>query len=80
MTTVQGNITYRADIFNEGSFIVYFVGYVYLLFDCEKAVRSLLQECTHDYSSGEYYFNISSRRMRSKEVSDKVKGHCHRHN
>ena len=44
------------------------LGYVYLLFDSEKAVRSLLQECTHDYSSGEYYFNISSRRMRSKEV------------
>ena len=47
---------------------LYLSGYVYLLFDSEKAVRSLLQECTHDYSSGEYYFNISSRRMRSKEV------------
>ncbi|KAH3860150.1 cytoplasmic polyadenylation element-binding protein 1-like [Dreissena polymorpha] len=43
-------------------------GYVYLLFESEKAVRLLLQECTHDYSTGEYYFNISSRRMRSKEV------------
>ncbi|XP_045183747.1 cytoplasmic polyadenylation element-binding protein 1-like isoform X2 [Mercenaria mercenaria] len=43
-------------------------GYVYLLFESEKAVRSLLQECTHDYSTGEYYYNISSRRMRSKEV------------
>ena len=46
-----------------------FSGYVYLLFESEKAVRLMLQECTHDYSSGEYYFNISSRRMRSKEVS-----------
>ena len=54
MTTVSGNITYRAEIFNGGSFLVYFVGYVYQLLDCEKAVRSLLQECTHDNSSGEY--------------------------
>ncbi|WAR29550.1 CPEB-like protein, partial [Mya arenaria] len=43
-------------------------GYVYLLFESEKAVKMLLQECTHDYSTGEYYYNISSRRMRSKEV------------
>ena len=34
MTTVPENITYRAEIFNGGSFFVYFVGYVYLLFDC----------------------------------------------
>ena len=31
MTTVPGNITYLAEIFNGGSFLVYFVGYVYLL-------------------------------------------------
>nr|AAD12246.1 cytoplasmic polyadenylation element-binding protein [Spisula solidissima] len=43
-------------------------GYVYLLFESEKAVRGLLQDCTHDYSTGEYYYSISSRRMRSKEV------------
>ncbi|KAL4216565.1 Cytoplasmic polyadenylation element-binding protein 1 [Mactra antiquata] len=43
-------------------------GYVYILFESEKAVRTLLQECTHDYSTGEYYYSISSRRMRSKEV------------
>ncbi|XP_025107547.1 cytoplasmic polyadenylation element-binding protein-like [Pomacea canaliculata] len=43
-------------------------GYVYLLFDVEKSVRSLLQSCTHDFSSGDYYYKISSRRMRSKEV------------
>ncbi|XP_076448509.1 cytoplasmic polyadenylation element-binding protein-like [Babylonia areolata] len=43
-------------------------GYVYLLFDVEKSVRSLLLSCTHDFSTGDYYFKISSRRMRSKEV------------
>ena len=44
-------------------------GYVYLLFDIEKSVRSLLQACTHDFSNGDYFYKISSRRMRSKEVS-----------
>ncbi|RUS78939.1 hypothetical protein EGW08_013317 [Elysia chlorotica] len=43
-------------------------GYVYLLFDTEKSVRSLLQACTHDFSNGDYFYKISSRRMRSKEV------------
>nr|KAG5708464.1 hypothetical protein BaRGS_026191 [Batillaria attramentaria] len=43
------------------------IGYVYLLFDMEKSVRSLLQSCTHDFSNGDYYYKISSRRMRSKE-------------
>ncbi|KAH9509827.1 hypothetical protein Btru_045330 [Bulinus truncatus] len=43
-------------------------GYVYLLFDGEKSVRSLLQACTHDFSNGDYFYKISSRRMRSKEV------------
>jgi hypothetical protein len=44
------------------------LGYVYLLFESEKAVRALLQDCTHDFSSGDYYYKISSRRMRAKEV------------
>ncbi|CAH1788251.1 unnamed protein product [Owenia fusiformis] len=44
-------------------------GYVYILFDSEKSVKALLQGCTHDFSNGgEYYFKISSRRMRCKEV------------
>ncbi|CAG2198175.1 CPEB [Mytilus edulis] len=43
-------------------------GYVYLLFESEKGVRGLLQDCTHDFSSGDYYYKISSRRMRAKEV------------
>ena len=44
-------------------------GYVYILFDCDKSVKELLKQCTHDYSNGgEYYYKMSSRRMRCKEV------------
>ncbi|XP_077993031.1 cytoplasmic polyadenylation element-binding protein 1-like isoform X2 [Glandiceps talaboti] len=44
-------------------------GYVYVLFENEKWVKALLQSCTHDFSNGgDYYFKLSSRRMRSKEV------------
>ncbi|XP_071789324.1 uncharacterized protein [Asterias amurensis] len=44
-------------------------GYVYVLFDNEKSIKALLQACTHDFlGGGEYYFKISSRRMRGKEV------------
>lgn len=49
------------------------VGYVYLVFEIEKYVRALLQACSHDPLSpdgpSEYYFKMSSRRMRCKEVS-----------
>ncbi|XP_078448791.1 cytoplasmic polyadenylation element-binding protein 1-like isoform X2 [Lampetra planeri] len=47
-------------------------GYVYILFESEKSVRALLQACTHDFRSsdgcGDYYYKVSSRRMRCKEV------------
>ncbi|XP_047738653.1 cytoplasmic polyadenylation element-binding protein 1 isoform X2 [Hyalella azteca] len=44
-------------------------GYVYILFDNEKQVKSLLSSCSQDFSNGgNYYFKISSRRMRQKEV------------
>ena len=45
-------------------------GYVYLIFDCERSVKNLLMECTQEYSGGfiDYYFKVSSKRMRSKEV------------
>jgi len=45
-------------------------GYLYIVFESEAAVTALLSQCTHDYSSsgGSWYFRISSRRMRSKEV------------
>eukprot|EP00092_Neocalanus_flemingeri_P012941 GFUD01013940.1.p1 GENE.GFUD01013940.1~~GFUD01013940.1.p1 ORF type:complete len:464 (-),score=93.01 GFUD01013940.1:742-2133(-) len=45
-------------------------GYLYVIFENESSVTSLLSQCTHDYSSsgGSWYFRVSSRRMRSKEV------------
>eukprot|EP00795_Rhopilema_esculentum_P014531 gene14531-5597_t len=44
-------------------------GYVYLLFESEKSVKALLATCTHDCSNGgDWYYKISSRRMRCKEV------------
>lgn len=44
-------------------------GYCYLLFESEKSVKALLANCTHDFSSGgDWYYKISSRRMRCKEV------------
>lgn len=49
------------------------IGYVYLVFECEKSVRALLQACTQDLlhpeGYSEYYFKMSSRRMRCKDVS-----------
>ncbi|TRY90236.1 hypothetical protein DNTS_027169 [Danionella cerebrum] len=47
-------------------------GYVYLLFDWEKSVKSLLQACAqHRFQSDDYlefYFKLSSRRIHSKDV------------
>jgi len=44
-------------------------GYVYIIFEDEKNVPLLLSQCTHDYANGgSWYYKISSRRMRSKEV------------
>jgi len=44
-------------------------GYVYVIFEADKHVKQLLQSCTHDYSAGgKWYFNISSKKMRQKEV------------
>ncbi|XP_051975247.1 cytoplasmic polyadenylation element-binding protein 1-like isoform X2 [Xyrauchen texanus] len=47
-------------------------GYVYLLFDCEKSVKLLLQACiqprlqSDDYL--EFYYKLSSRRIHNKDV------------
>lgn len=42
---------------------------MYLIFDSEKSVKALLASCTHDFcNGGDWYFKISSRRMRCKEV------------
>ncbi|XP_016840823.1 cytoplasmic polyadenylation element-binding protein 1 isoform X1 [Nasonia vitripennis] len=44
-------------------------GYVYIIFESEKQVKSLLACCTHDFSNGgSYYYKISSKRMKGKQV------------
>eukprot|EP00094_Tigriopus_californicus_P003348 TCALIF_03219-PA protein Name:"Similar to cpeb1-b Cytoplasmic polyadenylation element-binding protein 1-B (Xenopus laevis)" AED:0.29 eAED:0.29 QI:0/0/0/0.33/1/1/6/0/668 len=44
-------------------------GYLYVIFDNEQEVKALLNACTHDFGNGcSWYFRISSRRMRNKEV------------
>nr|CAD7202321.1 unnamed protein product [Timema douglasi] len=44
-------------------------GYVYIIFESEKQVKALLQVCTRDFTNGgNWYFKISSRKMKSKEV------------
>lgn len=47
-------------------------GYVYLIYESERFVKSLLQACTQDFGAGshpeKYYYQLSSRRMRFKEV------------
>ncbi|XP_011498571.1 PREDICTED: cytoplasmic polyadenylation element-binding protein 1 isoform X2 [Ceratosolen solmsi marchali] len=44
-------------------------GYVYIIFESEKQVKSLLTCCTHDFSNGgSYYYKISSKRMKGKQV------------
>lgn len=44
-------------------------GYVYIIFESEKNVKALLQECTKEFpNSGNWYYKISSKRMKAKEV------------
>lgn len=47
-------------------------GYVYLIYESERYVKTLLQACTLDFGAGshpeKYYYQLSSRRMRFKEV------------
>lgn len=47
-------------------------GYVYLIYESERYVKSLLKACTHEYGQSshpeKYYYQLSSRRMRYKEV------------
>ncbi|XP_067009160.1 cytoplasmic polyadenylation element-binding protein 1 [Anabrus simplex] len=44
-------------------------GYVYIIFESEKQVKALLQSCTQDFrNNGNWYYKISSRKMKSKEV------------
>ena len=47
-------------------------GFAYVVYESEYAVRSLVGHCIEDYQHGrdrvEYYFQISTRRVRNKEV------------
>ncbi|XP_043259532.1 cytoplasmic polyadenylation element-binding protein 1-B [Colletes gigas] len=44
-------------------------GYVYIIFESEKQVRNLLACCTHDFTNGgSWYYKISSKRIKAKEV------------
>lgn len=44
-------------------------GYAYIIFESEKQVKALLQACTHDFmNGGSWFYKISSKRMKSKEV------------
>lgn len=43
-------------------------GYAYIIFESEKSVKSLLQACNDNTNTGNWYFKISSKRMKSKEV------------
>jgi len=48
---------------------VAFPGYVYLTFECEKSVKALLMRCVSDpLDTSQYYYKVSSRRMKEKEV------------
>ncbi|XP_068232969.1 cytoplasmic polyadenylation element-binding protein 1-A-like isoform X6 [Palaemon carinicauda] len=44
-------------------------GYVYITFEHEKQVKALLASCTQDLGiDGNYYYKVSSRRMKRKDV------------
>ncbi|EEB17475.1 Cytoplasmic polyadenylation element-binding protein, putative [Pediculus humanus corporis] len=44
-------------------------GYVYIIFESEKQVKALLSSCCKDYANGgSWFYKISSRKMKSKEV------------
>ncbi|XP_066982328.1 cytoplasmic polyadenylation element-binding protein 1 isoform X1 [Macrobrachium rosenbergii] len=48
-------------------------GYVYITFEHEKQVKALLSACTQDLSiDGNYYYKVSSRRMKRKDVRVQV--------
>jgi len=43
-------------------------GYVYLIFENDKAIRQLLTDCKHDFAKGEFYMELNSKRARNKNV------------
>ena len=48
-------------------------GYVYVIFESDKQVKALLSACFQDDGNGGiYYFKISSRRIKAKDVRTAV--------
>ncbi|PIO65194.1 hypothetical protein TELCIR_13150 [Teladorsagia circumcincta] len=44
-------------------------GYVYIVFETERSVKSLLQDCSQEFgSAGEWYFKLKARRNQSSEI------------
>jgi cytoplasmic polyadenylation element-binding protein len=44
-------------------------GYLYLIFESDKHVKSLINACTHDFSNGgKFYFALNQSRYRPKDV------------
>ncbi|CAJ0593858.1 unnamed protein product [Cylicocyclus nassatus] len=44
-------------------------GYVYMVFETERSVRLLLQDCSQEFgSAGEWYFKLKARRNQSSEI------------
>lgn len=44
-------------------------GYVYMVFETERSVRSLLQDCSQEFgSAGEWYFKLKARRNQTSEI------------
>ncbi len=40
-----------------------------MIFENEKSVRALLQNCSQDFGSGgDWYFKLTARRLRTKEI------------
>jgi hypothetical protein len=46
-------------------------GYVYVIFESDRGVRTLLRACSYDFGKNNYYFRLFCRtKSRSKEVSE----------
>uniref|UniRef100_A0A0K0DLB0 RRM domain-containing protein n=1 Tax=Angiostrongylus cantonensis TaxID=6313 RepID=A0A0K0DLB0_ANGCA len=54
----------RSNLRNRGKV----TGYVYMIFETERSVKSLLQDCSQEFgSAGEWYFTLKARRNQSIE-------------
>jgi len=42
---------------------------VYMIYESDRSVKALLENCVRDFAhSGEYYYQLTSRRLRTKEI------------